>query len=174
MGERGSGCGKIFMIGCGGVVVVLALIVLVVLLNLGRIRGVVESARETIDEALELQRELGQRFEAESVGVHLKRDSAAGATTLALRLVNPELDRGGDAELEAQSREVALFASRVIASPERYEAIEVELVWSLPGSAGTVTTTSSFRFPMGELMGHPEEGGGARPESEPLAERAAA
>lgn len=163
------------MIGCGGVVVVLTLIVLVILLNLGRIRGVVESARETIDEALELQRELAQRFDAESVSVHLQRDSGADATTLALRLVNPELDRGGDAELEAQSRKVALFASRVIASPERYEAIEVELVWSMPGSGGVVTTSSSFRFPMGELIERREEGAGQRPDSTtPAAVRTAA
>ena len=157
--SRGGGCGKAFTIGCAGVLIVIALIVLLIVLNFGRIRGAYESARATFGEAIEIQQQIQARYAAEHVGVNIRRTPAVDGTVFSITLVNPSFLAEETVNPEPAAREVARFAKSLLGSPGDYAQIEVVLKRIERHGVVKNEQTSSFAYPVDELEGLATEPG---------------
>jgi hypothetical protein len=166
----GGGCGRVFMIGCAGVLIVIALAALLLVLNFGRIRGAFDSARATFGEAIEIQQQIQARYAAEHVGVNIRRTPAVEGTVFSITLVNPSFLAEETADPEPAAREVARLAKSLLGSPGDYAQIEVVLKRIVRHGVVTKEQTSSFAFPIDELEDLAAE---PEPEPEPVAARTA-
>ena len=100
---------------------------------------------------IEIQQQLQARYEAEHVGVNIRRTPAVEGTVFSITLVNPSFLAGDTVNPEPAARDVARLAKSLLGSPADYAQIEIVLKRVVRDGVVTNEQTSRFAYPVDEL-----------------------
>lgn len=140
----------VLLIGCGGLVVFAAGIMLVVALNWTKIQSLYRSATSTLSELRIVQSAVQAKYSTAQVAVTIKRQSGVAGSILSIKLINPSFYEIAPDDLRSKALEVALAARAALPPQSKYDHYEVEFARQ-SGAGITVSTNQTFLFPATEL-----------------------
>ena len=144
---------KVIGIGCGGVIVLILVVIGLIAGNWSKFSGYYQNARSTFSDMMTVQTALQQKYSAE-VRLTAKRESGVQGSILAIALVNaPLMDRVNvdSAEGRSAALDVASAARDALPPSGRYENYEVSFVRQAAAGAANAAGSWSFRFAASEL-----------------------
>jgi hypothetical protein len=137
---------KVLGIGCGGLMVLILVLVGLVASNWSKFSGYYQNARSTFSDLMTVQAALQKKYSAE-VRLTAKRESGVQGSILAIGIVNPPLmDRINvdSAEGRQAALDIAVAARDALPSGGRYDNYEVSFVRQ--GGGGLINASGSWNF----------------------------
>ena len=144
---------KVIGVGCGGVIVIVLVVIGLIAGNWSKFSGYYQNARSTFSDMMTVQAALQKKYSAE-VRLTAKRESGVQGSILSVALIDaPLMDRINvdSAEGRQAALEIAVAARDALPPGGRYDNYEVAFVRQ-PGTGVVKASGSwSFRFAAAEL-----------------------
>lgn len=155
-----TGCLKVFLWGCLGIVALFVIAVILFVANFNKIvpeefrEGVsnyIDSRKASLEHMGELNSKLDEVITSGEYYTSINFGPGENHDHLVVNIRNANLDDDSDEGMKEAARKIALFAARNYTDMESIDTVVVVFI-SQVGAGVTLTRTTPFPFPVNELL----------------------